>query len=76
MCDILPAYNNIDRKIRVELKRKVKDYLRNLLGESFNSCIIKFEKNGVKHHSYGVKQDQIPQFKVWAVTELRGYGLY
>lgn len=75
MCDLCESYNSSPKHIRVEIKRRVKKYLKDLLGSQFDSCIIKIEKNGESHHTYGVDTAHVPEFKDWARELLKEYKM-
>lgn len=71
----MPTYNGLSKIIRVNLKRAVKTWLLQKLGNQSNQCVIYSTKNGKSHHTYGVPKAVLEDFVAWAKEALVGEGI-
>jgi hypothetical protein len=65
----------MDKQIRVAMKRKVKSYLQQLLGDKFQSCVINALRNNEQHHTYGIESKNQKEFLAWAKTAMKAMGV-
>jgi hypothetical protein len=73
---VYPKYNTAPLDIRVTMKRKVKSWLKQQLGEQFSSCRMTIPSGeNEKHQTYCVPKYLHAQFKEWASKELNDLGL-
>ncbi|KAJ3245068.1 hypothetical protein HDU77_009594 [Chytriomyces hyalinus] len=66
---IMPDFKSLSRDARIAVKRGVKLFLQQEMGDQFHECMFTLE--GAEHHTYGVPDDVLPGFTSWAVEELR-----
>ncbi|KAJ3228787.1 hypothetical protein HDU81_005881 [Chytriomyces hyalinus] len=66
---IMPDFKSLSRDARIAVKRGVKLFLQQGMGDRFHECMFTLE--GAEHHTYGVPDDLLTGFKAWAVDELR-----
>ncbi|KAI9334412.1 hypothetical protein BDR26DRAFT_867006 [Obelidium mucronatum] len=66
---LMPEFKSLSREARVAIKRGVKLFLQQEMAEKFSECM--FTADGADHHTYGVPDHLLDEFKSWAVGELR-----
>ncbi|EGF82873.1 hypothetical protein BATDEDRAFT_34500 [Batrachochytrium dendrobatidis JAM81] len=70
---MVPIYNTLPKNKRVEMKRAVKKYLTESLGENFEQCVLRTLRDGPGsgiHHTYGVPETIEPEFRKWSATTM------
>ncbi|KAJ3392604.1 hypothetical protein HDU84_003853 [Entophlyctis sp. JEL0112] len=65
---MMPDFKTLSREARVAIKRGVKLFLQHEMGDQFEECIFTVE--AAEHHTYGVPQHLLADFKKWAFAEL------
>ncbi|KAJ3109756.1 hypothetical protein HK100_003236 [Physocladia obscura] len=65
---MMPEFKSLSHEARVAIKRGVKLFLQHEMGDKFAECI--FTVDGADHHTYGVPQHLLVDFKHWAYGEL------
>ncbi|KAI8928591.1 hypothetical protein BC831DRAFT_95532 [Entophlyctis helioformis] len=68
---MMPAYNATPKERRVEMKRLVKNYLMEKMGDAFTSCILFSTRGKETHHTYGIMRSLEPEFRQWAIVEMQ-----
>jgi hypothetical protein len=62
-------YKTLPTDARVAVKRAVKQFLHQELGEKLKECILWAEENDFQ--TYGVPEQLVPKFNSWAAQELK-----
>ncbi|TPX71980.1 hypothetical protein CcCBS67573_g06019, partial [Chytriomyces confervae] len=68
LIDIMPEFKPLSREARIAVKRGVKLFLQQEMGDRFRECMFTLE--GAEHHTYGVPDEMLAGFRDWAVKEL------
>jgi hypothetical protein len=72
---LVPAFNKADEDKRIQMKKKVKHWLKRLLDDKFRECVITTQ-NGSKaaHQTYGIPREKVDEFKHWASKVMAEIG--
>ncbi|KAJ3239454.1 hypothetical protein HDU78_002843 [Chytriomyces hyalinus] len=68
LVDIMPNFKTLSREARIAVKRGVKLFLQQGMGDRFRECMFTLE--GAEHHTYGVPDEMLAEFRDWAVEGL------
>ncbi|KAJ3023374.1 UNVERIFIED_CONTAM: hypothetical protein HDU68_008640 [Siphonaria sp. JEL0065] len=60
---LMPDFKSLSREARVAIKRGVKLFLQQEMGDHFSECM--FTADGADHHTYGVPDHLLEDFKAW-----------
>ncbi|KAJ3275104.1 hypothetical protein HDV01_001243 [Terramyces sp. JEL0728] len=71
--DMYPDYNRkFSVEKRVDMKRKVKHWLKQKLGDQFSKCMMQITSKGNDNHqTYGISVDLMEEFKKWAIEQFK-----
>ncbi|KAJ3321595.1 hypothetical protein HDV06_004010 [Boothiomyces sp. JEL0866] len=71
--DMYPDYNRkFSVEKRVDMKRKVKHWLKQKLGDQFSRCMMQITSKGNDNHqTYGISVDLMDEFKEWAIEQFK-----
>lgn len=67
---LYPTYNELPKQGRVEIKRKVREYLTRIRGDDINNFVVHQLRDGKPHHTYVIESPLQQQFMDWAKAEL------
>ncbi|KAJ3286924.1 hypothetical protein HDU79_006113 [Rhizoclosmatium sp. JEL0117] len=66
---LMPEFKSLSRDARVAIKKGVKMFLQQEMGDKFSECV--FTVDGADHHTYGVPEHLLAEFTQWGRTELK-----
>ncbi|KAI8903016.1 hypothetical protein BC833DRAFT_571598 [Globomyces pollinis-pini] len=72
--EIYANYNHLPMGVRVDMKRRVKQWLKMRLGDQFDRCMMTIaSKENPSHQTYGIPINLKSEFITWAKIEIEPY---